>query len=408
MNIVIISPILPYPLSSGGAQAQFNMIDKLRSQHRITFIFPENGSNSLSAMRRLRTLWPEVDFHVYHYATQLANPSFAWSKFQRAFNLQFRAKNISFQQDRILKPYGHSLDAMFVHFVRRIIRRAKADVIEVDFYQFLDVVEFLPKEIPCVFVHHELRFVRNERLLANFAQTSVLQSRKEAVKEHEISQLNKYNEVVTLTPTDRHVLVENGVKCPVVVSPAAINASVMPYEGWNGNVSFLGGYSHFPNQEGMEWFLGEVTGHLSSEQKAMFHFQVIGGGWPQQYDHMGQLQTQRLGFVEKLSDALRGTILIVPILSGSGMRMKILEAAAMGVPFVTTAVGVEGLQFRHMEECLIADSAEDFAKALVSLMTNAELRLRLADAASKVYREEYSVDALAAKRERILASLAKH
>ena len=93
--------------------------------------------------------------------------------------------------------------------------------------------------------------------------------------------------------------------------------------------------------------------------------------------------------------------MIVPILSGSGMRMKILEASALGVPFVTTTVGVEGLDFVDKSSCLIADTSESWAQALVNLMSSDKLRSDLAESALKVYNEKYSVEALSKVRESV-------
>ena len=100
-----------------------------------------------------------------------------------------------------------------------------------------------------------------------------------------------------------------------------------------------------------------------------------------------------MGFVEHLEDAVHGSIMIVPILTGSGMRMKILEAAAMSVPFITTSVGVEGLDFKHDESCLVADTAEEFANAIDCLANDAVLRKRLTENASKVFENKYSAQA---------------
>lgn len=394
MNIVIVSPLLPYPLSSGGAQAQFNMIDRMRHHHNITFIFPQNGYNSLSAMEELSVLWPEVHLVCYSYANQLMNPKFVWEKAVRAFNLRFLPKNVGFQQARILEPYGFALDTRFKNFLHKHIRLAKADIVEVDFYQFLDVVDLLPKGIPAVFVHHELRFMRNERLLADYPQTEVLQHRKEMVRQHEIAQLNKYDRVLTLTITDAQLLHENGCQRPIGVSPAAVNAEVMPYKAWNGTICFLGGYAHFPNQEGVDWFLEKVCPLLDAATQEALQFNIVGGGWPSSYENAHGIRCHRLGFVDKLSDALHGAILIVPILSGSGMRMKILEAAAMNVPFLTTTVGVEGLDFQTNQSCLVANTPEAFAKALQRLMSDESLRKVLSAEAQKIYQQQYSVEAL--------------
>ena len=92
---------------------------------------------------------------------------------------------------------------------------------------------------------------------------------------------------------------------------------------------------------------------------------------------------------------------MVPILTGSGMRMKILDAAASCRPIVTTAVGVEGLDFRHEQSCLIADTPADFAHALNSLVNDGAKMKELGTHAQAVFQEKYSVEALAKVRNNI-------
>ena len=58
MKVIIASIVLPYPLTSGGAQGVFNMIEELRNDNDITLIFPENADNTRTAMHELQQLWP--------------------------------------------------------------------------------------------------------------------------------------------------------------------------------------------------------------------------------------------------------------------------------------------------------------------------------------------------------------
>jgi glycosyltransferase involved in cell wall biosynthesis len=112
-----------------------------------------------------------------------------------------------------------------------------------------------------------------------------------------------------------------------------------------------------------------------------------------------------MGFVPELSDAAYGGILIVPILSGSGMRMKILDGAALSLPMITTSIGVEGLNFTNESSCLIADTATEFKKALTVLISDERKRKKIADNARQVFIKNYSKEALANKRNSIYNNL---
>ena len=85
-----------------------------------------------------------------------------------------------------------------------------------------------------------------------------------------------------------------------------------------------------------------------------------------------------MGYVDDLRAFLKGSIAVVPIRIGSGMRMKILDAIAARCPFVTTAKGVEGIDLENGRECLMADDPDAFAEAIIRLAGDAELQEQLA------------------------------
>ena len=399
MNIVILTIILPYPLDSGGAQAQYNMIDSLRHQHNITIVFPENGMNSMVAMQELKRRWPEVDFRPYRFVRQLMNPSFLASKVKRAVKKKFFQGNDRFLVEWMLTPYGYPVDNRFARFMKNVITEKQANVVQVEFYPYLNFVHKLPKNVRKVFVHHEIRYIRNRRLLAGVDLLPREAEYMERITRQEIDDLNCYDEVVTLTDVDRKELQSSGVKVPITVSPASVNAEIKDYTGWNGKITFLGGYGHTPNQEGMDWFINKVVPLVDWKQYPNASVQIIGGGWPAFYNNDAEpVKIECKGFVKELVDVAYGSIMIVPILSGSGMRMKILEAAAMGLPIITTTVGVEGLDFENEKSCLIADTPQDFASALCHVMGCEQLRKELTSNARVVYNGKYSVKATSERR----------
>jgi len=399
MNILIISSLLPYPLNSGGAQAQYNMIDYLRDKHHITFLFTEDGNNSMEAMKQLQKLWPEVDFRPFRYWRQLCYPPFFRDKATRALKLKFTPSDERFKVERILKPYGVYFSHDFISFVRNTITEAQANIVQVEFYPCMGIVRHLPANIKSVFIQHEIRFVRNERYLENFHLTHKEKELKSKVKADEIECMNLYSQIVTLTDTDKRILQSSGVTTPISVSPAAINSPIEPYEDNSGKIIFIGAYRHIPNQEGLNWFMRKVA-PLLAQNGTPPSLSIIGAGWPDEYQE-SSIPVSRLGFVEKLHDAAKGGIMIVPLLTGSGMRMKILEAAALSLPIVTTTVGVEGLDFQHEVSCLIADTPQEFAAAILQLEQDKHLRQTIAENALEIFKKKYSVQALGELRNSI-------
>lgn len=402
MNIIIIVPSLPYPLTSGGTQAVFNMVDKIRSKHKITLVCIQSRLTKRCHIADLKEKWPDVNIVMYSYLMQLADLAFLKDKSIRALKLLFRKNNRSFVVERALKPYGTHFNNRLKRFINKTLLSSRPDVIQVEFFPLLPIVHFLPKDIRRVFVHHELRFVRNERLLRSLNLTDEEKKYECLIKGNEIACLNEYDCVVTLTNTDKQILQENGVTTAVKVSPAAINSPVRPYVKWQNKLLFLGGYGHKPNVEGLEWFVKQVAPKIEWERFPDVKFHLVGGGWPDKVIEKCQSELNipfiYEGFVQRLEDVATGSIMIVPILTGSGMRMKILEASALSIPFITTSVGVEGLDFTDRDSCIVEDSAEKWAASLSELMTSETMRHRLSDKAQGIFKEKYSVEALANKR----------
>lgn len=399
MNITIITEVLPWPLNTGGAQAQFNMIDYLRHKHHITLIFWENKMNKLESMKILQTMWPEVRLVIYPLWRQLFYPKFLFDKLERALRLKFTPNNTHFKVQRILKPYGIWFSWDYIHFVNNIILKEHTDIIQVEFFACLQIANYLPQHITKIFIHHELRFIRNERQTSVFHLTSEEKKQLQQTKKQEIDDLKKYDAIITLTQQDKDFLKAEGVTTPIRVSPAAVRTSSLPFKCWNGRLSFVGAYIHGPNQEGINWYIEHVLPILSDQTPAL---DIIGKGWPEKYS-LPQIKLK--GFVADLPNAIHGSIMIVPILSGSGMRMKIVEAMAMSMAIITTTVGVEGIPLVNKESCLIADKPEDFAAAILYLSSHPHECQRLGQKSNEIFQRHYSIEVLSNLRGKIYNEL---
>lgn len=132
---------------------------------------------------------------------------------------------------------------------------------------------------------------------------------------------------------------------------------------------FLGSFRHLPNQEALTWFMRFVLPRVR-ERCPQARLMVIGSEAPQRHvlPEAGDA-VQLVGFVEDVRDPLRQYALFVcPILSGSGVRVKLLEAFAAGIPVVSTRLGAEGLATKDGEICALADDPESFAMKIVELL----------------------------------------
>lgn len=392
-SILIITPQLPYPLTSGGAQAQFNMIDELRHQHHITLLFTEDRNNRRKNMRQLQTLWPNVTIIPYPYILQAIYPQFLFNKIKRGLQTILCPHSTTFLVDRAIRPICIYYSRLLKWFITRLIRKQNIQIVQTEFYPAIGLVRLLPSFVKTVFIQHEINYIKNERYLSSLqlSQKQLLTAKQ--ARQYEIECMNAYDTVITLTEVDKHILIQDGVATFIYVSPAGIKAQLQEFQPFTQQLCFVGSNQHLPNREGFDWLKDKVFPLISDKLTC----NIIGIGW-QQYTAVNNVSIQSCGFVESISQFMAGSIMVVPILSGSGMRMKILEAAAASVPFITTSVGVEGLDFEHNHSCLIADTPEEFAQAIHTLANDETLQQRLANNAHNIYLAHYTTKYLAQKR----------
>jgi glycosyltransferase involved in cell wall biosynthesis len=154
----------------------------------------------------------------------------------------------------------------------------------------------------------------------------------------------------------------------------------------------LGTLHYAPNADGIRWFLRDVL-PLIRQAVPRAHVVVAGKNPPadllrQAADNPDVVQVA--GYVPDLTPLLRRTaVMIVPVLAGSGMRVRILEGLARGMPIVTTSIGLEGIEARVGLDLLVADAPAEFAAAVVSLLREPERQERLRAAGRQLVEDYY-------------------
>jgi O-antigen biosynthesis protein len=144
---------------------------------------------------------------------------------------------------------------------------------------------------------------------------------------------------------------------------------------------FVGGFRHEPNRVALEWFVQDVL-PLILARRAEARLVIAGSDPPPAHtyaEHAGHMDV--LGYVEDVRVVLaKCAMFVCPILSGSGVRVKLLEAFAAGIPVVSTRLGAEGLAASDGEFCALADDPAGFAERVVRLLedpqTAAEMAVR--------------------------------
>lgn len=163
-------------------------------------------------------------------------------------------------------------------------------------------------------------------------------------------------------------------------------------------VFFVGGFAHVPNVDGVKWFTSQVWPLVQARDPA-YRLVIAGSNPPPGLVGAGVTGVELLGRIsdEQLNAFYRTVgMAIAPLRFGGGVKGKVIEALAKAVPVVTTSVGVQGIPCGE-EVAWVADSAEDFAAAVLSVAASAELTERKVKAGVSFIRETYSVEAAARK-----------
>ncbi len=422
MKILYIIPYIPYPLQSGGNQAFFNFANETRKEHEVSLLLNiRNGIDKKNASE-LKKIWPDVTIYEYEKANkpEAQDVTLLMPKRVRR-NIRLFDKVKRSMERKIARRYNkycaaaasnatadnkdafdigenvrkHStlynkvcdFDDAYLDFVHDICRTG-FDVIQTEFFECLPLVYLMPNDVRKVFVHHELRFIRIKNEISLFDNvTAADEILFNEIKDQELAMLKHYDKVIVLTDTDREILRKELDGIDIHVSPAITDAAkareAMPFKQAHDLV-FIGSGDHFPNADGVLWFCDKVVPFLN---KMDFNGKVyVVGKWNEETKKCAERLYPQIvftGFVDDLTGFANGKISIVPIRIGSGMRMKILDAVAASAPIVTTSKGCEGLPFINMQDFVIADSPEDFAKAIVAMQKNPERQEEMANNAGK-------------------------
>ena len=172
---------------------------------------------------------------------------------------------------------------------------------------------------------------------------------------------------------------------------------------------WVGGFENYPNREGIYYFL-DIIYPLIKEQAKDVKIILVGGGVTQRLRKCSSLDPtiEIVGYVnDPLPYIQRAAAFIVPILSGSGTRLKLLEAMASGKAIVTTGIGCEGIEGVDRKHYLVADEPIDFAKRVIEILNNLNLQRHLGENARELAIQKYDWEILNQKTDYLYRGLKK-
>ncbi|MCQ1535096.1 glycosyltransferase family 4 protein [Methanosarcina sp. KYL-1] len=242
--------------------------------------------------------------------------------------------------------------------------------------------------LPSVFSEHNVEWIRIERQGANKIFTKILQSL-------ELKYCRKSNVIIVVSEVDKNFLISNGVsKEKIQVVPNSIDCNIYVPSGPNVRMEFSldaitlifhGTLDYVSNKEAVELISKNIMPQIN--KRYPFVKLLLVGKNPPSIDNPNIIIT---GPVENLNQYISSAdIAIVPLVSGGGTRIKILEYMASGKAIVSTAIGAEGLDASHNHDILIANSLDEFVRYIEVLINSPELRKELGNNARKKAQTRY-------------------
>ncbi len=186
------------------------------------------------------------------------------------------------------------------------------------------------------------------------------------LRAYEVEHINKYDGIVCITQNDAEHFVSLGCRKPVISIPFGIIAPdcIDNVDAEPNSLFHIGSMDWAPNVEGITWFLDQVWEKVRKEVPTV-RLYLAGRKMP---EYLLKSEYPNVSIIGEVPDAMyfieSKKINIVPLLSGSGIRVKIIEAMSVGKTVISTTIGAEGIDYTDGVNILIADTPEDFARQI--------------------------------------------
>jgi len=357
MKILQICPKPPWPPIDGGCIAMKNITEGLQANHHKTDL-----------------LVASTDKHPYNRSEIPAN--FQNGAIIKSAHLNTRVQPLpalihlfTGRSYNITRFYSRE----FENTMTNMLDKTRYDIVQLE---GLSMASYIPairsnSTAKVVLRSHNVEFEIWGKIAENEAhilRKQYIESLTRSLRKFEIRAMNKYDGVACIAPHDMSRYRELGCKLPMEDIPFGIDVKEYrmrrdEFAAAKGNALFhIGAMDWMPNLEGIQWFLKHLWPAISNQHPAL-QFHLAGRKMPRNMIGNGPKNVTIQGEVKDAKDfMLSNGIMVVPLLSGGGLRVKIIEAMALGKTIITTPTGAQGINCKHDENILIGNTANEFVE----------------------------------------------
>jgi len=286
----------------------------------------------------------------------------------------------------------------FSRYADRLIAAGDYDLVQVEWVEAAILIK--RRNTPMILDAHDVMAKPFARAAARKSGFAGIVSRVLAavVKSVELSIMHRFCRIITLSDFDRDYLRKNWPSAPVrsIPIPAGLDITDKVSERKPGSILFLASFKYRPvNVAAALWFYREVF-PLVRRRVPDARFIIAGFGPPPELTSLTvDPQVEVTGFVDDLDLChKKAAVFVAPILSGGGIIVKLLDALAAGTPTVSTAFGNEGVGALPGRDLLVADSPEEFASAVVKLLSDPAYAETMGKTGREFVRSRYGREAI--------------
>ncbi len=388
MKVLLICLRVPWPLNDGGNLAMMNMAELLRDAGHDVTLFALNTKKHFvpedkiphSIRKGLRLLSVPIDTSI---------------RISKALQNLFRPD----ESYNVVRFHDSTAESK----LRELLEKESFDVIQLE---SLFTATYLPlirtySKARVVLRAHNIEHIIWERLSrvgSNPIRAAYLRFLTHRLQKFETKIARSVDGILPISPLDAAFFTPIAPTVPQTVIPMGIDLIAYPVQA-NGELKLfhLGAMDWLPNQEGVKWFLEKCwpAVHAQHPQLPLF---LAGRGFPRE---LMEQEIPKVSFSGTVEDAQKymsdKQIMIVPLHSGSGLRIKILQGLALGKTIISTSVGAEGIEVTDGKDILIADSTEAFQQKINYCLEDASRCSDIGKAGRKLIEEKYSNSVLSKK-----------
>jgi polysaccharide biosynthesis protein PslH len=368
MKILFITENIPYPLDSGGRIRSFHMLRALASKHDVTLLTSSNTPATIACLALFRSFCADV--RVAH----IKSPGITYQTFLLANAVRFRRPFLLFRH------YHTTLAKLICHVVQgRHFHAVHYDHLDSTIYS-----RFIPHAMHSLLDEHNIvsnQFLTTAKTHPSQLLRILLRAASLNLQRYESMQCSKMTHCFVCSDFDRHFLLHMSPDAQVSIIPNGVDISHFSPISFAAGIGekkipnsliFIGSLDYAPCSIAVEYFLKDILPPLRRLVPTV-SFCIVGANPSARLRRLAE-SIPGVTLTGRVPDTrpylAQSHLSVVPLKSGSGTRLKILEAMAMGLPVVSTTIGAEGLNFRHEHDLLLADTPQDFAVAIARLLEN--------------------------------------